>query len=112
MRYREYVLTDRGYYVAALEGPGEIWGLDNMVVDGDDQRFHHLAYSGYPDGGLMAIDRPDKSRCLAVFPDGATLPAGGMEILAADVVALLVADYGWPESTTLVDGLPVWPREL
>lgn len=110
MRYYEHPLTDLGYHVAALAGPGEIWGLDNMVVDGDDQRFWHLGYSGYPAGAVCYIDTPDKYKALAVTPDGASLPESSTEIPAADVVDLLVAEYGWPEGTRLVDGMPTWPE--
>ena len=107
MRYAEYALTDLGYRLVETGLPlPEIWGLDNI----DDQRFEHVGVAGYPPSALMCLDRPDRSTTLAIF-DGAALPEGVTEILAVDVVALLVAEYGWPEGTTLVDGLPVRPRE-
>lgn len=111
MQYAEYILTDHGFYVHAQVGPGEIWGLDNRVEDGDDQRFEHLGVDGHPEGALMVIDVPGlvKTKTLALYPDGATLPEGGTEILAADVLPLLLAEYGWPEGTTLVDGIPYEP---
>ncbi|PKN07947.1 MAG: hypothetical protein CVU73_11155 [Deltaproteobacteria bacterium HGW-Deltaproteobacteria-8] len=114
MKYAEYSLTDLGYHLAALDGPGEIFGLDNRVVDEDgfedDQRFWHLGVTGHPEGAALILERPDKSRCLAVFADGVTLPPGGTEILAAEVVDLLEAEYGWPQGTRLVDGLPTGPE--
>jgi hypothetical protein len=112
MQYAEYILTEQGYYVVALDGPGEIWGLDNMLTEEDDQRFYPLPVQGYPSGALLCIDAPGpkRTKTLAVFADGVTLPAGGTEIPAADVVELLVADYGWPEGTSLVDGVPVGPE--
>jgi len=112
MQYAEYPLTDHGFFVHALVGPGEIWGLDNRVEDDDDQRFHHLGVDGHPSGAVMVIDVPGllKTKTLALFPDGATLPEGGTEIPAAAVVDLLVAEYGWPVGTTLVDGIPYEPE--
>ena len=112
MNYAEYPLMDRGFHVEALGGPGDIEGLTNMVVDGDDQRFWHLGIEGYPQGALCCLDAPGqvKTKTLAIFEDGAELPEGGTEIAAADVVALLVSEYGWPEGTQLVDGVPVAPR--
>lgn len=109
MKYAQYTLADLGYHVAALGGPGEIWGLDNMVVDDDDQRFWHLGVSGYPDGAQALFEHPGKSRCLAVFEDGVTPPEGGMPVPAEDVPELLMADYGWPAGTLLVEGMPTWP---
>jgi len=109
MKYAEYTLTDLGFYVVALGGPGEIWGLDNMMVDDDDQRFRHLGYTGYPEGQVMLCERPDKTKCFAAF--ASTAPTGGTAILAANVVSLLVSDYGWPVGTTLVDGLPMLPAQ-
>lgn len=118
MKFAEYPLTDHGFYVEALGGPGEIWGLDNMRTtdeDGfeDDQRFRHLGVSGAPEGALRCIDAPrlTKTKTLAIFEDGAELPQGGTEIAAADVVALLEAEYGWPEGSRLVDGMPTGPVE-
>lgn len=106
-------LVDLGYHVDALDGPGEIWGLDNQATDEDDQRFHHLGYDGYPDGAQALYDRPDHGAVLAVLPDGTGLPVGGTEIAATDVVDLLVAEYSWPQGTSLgADGLPVRPREV
>lgn len=116
MRYVEYLLVDRGFFVTALGGVGEVWGLDNRVTDEegfeDDQTFRHLGVDGYPDGRLFSVDRPGqaKTKCLAFFADDAEPPQGGTEILAADVVALLVAEYGWPVGTTMVDGMPVAPE--
>jgi len=116
MQYAEYALTDKGYLVETLGGPGEIFGLDNRVVDEDgfedDQRFLHLGVEGYPAGALVCYDAPGsvKTKTLAIFEDGVTLPEGGTDIPAADVVALLVAEYGWPEGATLVGGLLVTPE--
>jgi hypothetical protein len=115
MRYIEYKLTDRGYHVAALDGPGEIFGLDNRIVDDDgfedDQRFWHLGIDGYPQGALCCLDAPGqmKTKTLAIFADGVTPPTGGTEILVANLVVLLVAEYGWPEGSRLVDGMPTGP---
>jgi hypothetical protein len=107
MQYAEYTLTDLGHADAEGNHLDSIEGRDNQT-----QPFHHLGYAGYPDGRLMAMDAPgpSKTKTLGVFADGVTLPAGGTEILAADVVDLLVADYGWPVGTQLVDGLPVAPE--
>ncbi len=110
MKYAQYTLTDLGYHVAALGGPGEIWGLDNMVVDDEDQRFWHLGVSGYPGGARALFERPDKSRCLAVFADGVTLPQGGTPVPTEDVPGLLMVDYGWPAGTLLVEGMPTQPE--
>lgn len=113
MQCAEYQLVDRGYYLEALGGPAdEIWGLDNMVADGDDQRFHHLGVSGYPEGAIVYYDAPGekKTKTLAIFEDGAVLPEGGTEILAGEVVARLVAEYGWPTGSRLVDGMPTGPE--
>lgn len=119
MKYAKYSLTDLGFYVVAISGPGEIFGLDNRLVDDDgfedDQRFRHLGTVGYPGGALCCLDALGQGKTmktLAVFADGAELPEGGTEILAADVVDLLVAEYGWPEGTTLMDGLPVAPERV
>lgn len=114
MQFAEYPLIDHGFYVEALGGPGEIWGLDNMLTDDDDQRFRHLGVSGAPEGALRCIDAPGltKTKTLAIFEDGAPLPAGGTEIPAADVVALLEAEYGWPTGSRLVDGMPMGPERV
>lgn len=115
MRYAEYGVTDNGYYVHAIGGPGEIWGLDNRIEDDDDQRFEHIPPSGYPAGAVAIIDMEGgpRTRCLAIFEDGTEPPAGGAEIAAADVPALLVADYGWPAGTVLdAGGMPARPRAL
>lgn len=110
-KFAEYPLTDHGFYVVALDGPGEIWGLDNTVQDDDDQRFRHLGVSGAPEGALLCIDAPGltKTKTLAIFEDGAPMPDGGTEIPAANVVDLLVSEYGWPAGSRLVDGMPMGP---
>lgn len=115
MIYVECPLVDNGFYVYAIEGPGEIWGLDNINDEYGDRRFAALPPTGYPEGAVMCLDAPldkqgRKTKTLAILPDGAALPEGGTEILAVDVVAMLVSEYGWPEGTTLVEGLPVAPR--
>jgi hypothetical protein len=116
LHYVEYQLTDHGFHVAALDGPGEIYGLDNRVVDDDgyedDQRFWHIPVEGYPDGALCCLDAPGlkKTKTLAIFEDGTELPQGGTEIPAAEVVALLEADYGWPAGSRLVGGMPMGPE--
>jgi hypothetical protein len=105
MQYAEYALTDLGYVDGEGAPLASIDGRDNAVAP-----FRHLGYVGYPDGRIAAYDRADKSVCLAVFATGETLPAGGTEIVAADVPALLIARYGWPTGTTLgQDGLPAAP---
>ncbi|MHC1700271.1 MAG: hypothetical protein AB9900_04715 [Humidesulfovibrio sp.] len=107
MNYAECDLIDRGFRLVEGDMPlPEIWGLDNT----GDQAFYHAGIVGYPDNALMCIDRVDRTKTLAILPDGAALPEGGTEILAADVVDLLLTEYGWPEGTTLVDGLPVAPE--
>lgn len=117
MQYAEYPLTDPGYHVVALDGPGEIWGLDNRFTadeDGfeDNQRFTPLPVTGYPEGALLYHDAPGpvKTRTLAIFEDGAALPEGGTKILAANLVTLLEAEYGWPTGSRLVDGMPMGPE--
>ena len=108
----ECPLVDNGYFVEALDGPGEIWGLDNTVQDDDDQRFRHLGVSGAPEGALRCIDAPGltKTKTLAIFEDGVQLPEGGTEIPASVVVDLLVDEYGWPAGSRLVDGMPMGPE--
>ncbi len=112
MRYIECALTDLGYHVFAIDGPGEIWGLDNIADEFGDRRFEALPATGYPANALMCIDAPGdiKTKTMAILPDGAEPPEGGTEIAAADVVDLLLAEYGWPEGTTLVAGVPVAPE--
>ena len=116
MRYGEYPLIDQGFHVNALGGPGEIYGLDNRVVDDDgyedDQRFWHIPVEGYPEGALCCYEVPGqvKTKTLAIFEYGVQLPEGGTEIAAADVVALLEAEYGWPAGSRLVDGMPMGPE--
>lgn len=112
MRYIEYALTDLGYHVAALDGPGEIWGLDNRVEDGDDQRFWHLGIVPVLTAAVVCYEKPGtaKTKALAVFADGVTPPEGGTEILADDVVALLESDYDWPAGSRLVSGIPMGPE--
>jgi hypothetical protein len=107
MRYAEYFLIDLGYVDGNGEPLASIEGRDNAV-----EPFRHLGYVGYPDGRIAAYDRADKSACLAVFAAGAATSAGGTEIAAADVAALLIASYGWPMGTTLgEDGLPAAPAK-
>lgn len=111
MNYVAYQLTDLGY--ATMDGTPlpDIWGLDNRVEDDIDLRFQHLGYDGYPEGARCCIDAPDKTRTLAVIADEVTPPDGGTEVAAADVPALLMAEFGWPEGTTLDgDGMPVAPE--
>ena len=105
MRYLECDLMDRGYVDVQGALLQSIDGLTNV----GDESFRHLGYSGYPANALAQWERPDKSRCVAVFADGEELPEGGTEIAAADMVALLVADYGWPAGSRLVDGMPMGP---
>ncbi len=105
MQYIECVLTDLGFVDGEGLALASIEGLDNLT-----EPFRHLGYAGYPDGALMCIDRADRAATLAILPDGAELPEGGTEIQAADVVDLLLADYGWPVGTTLVAGVPVAPE--
>jgi hypothetical protein len=105
MKYSEFDLTDLGYVDGEGAPLASIAGRDNAV-----EPFRHRGYVGYPDGRIAAYDRADKRACLAVFAAGAEPPAGGTEIAAADVPALLIASYGWPAGTTLgQDGLPAAP---
>lgn len=119
LRYIEYTLADNGFYVAALGGVGEIWGLDNRLVDEDgfedDQRFWHLGKTPDLSTATVCYETPDQAKALAIYPDGAQTPEGGTEIAAADVPTLLMsAAYGWPVGTTLdAAGMPQRPeREL
>ncbi|MHC1701813.1 MAG: hypothetical protein AB9900_12730 [Humidesulfovibrio sp.] len=105
MQYVECALTDLGFVDGEGLALSSIEGLDNTT-----HPFRHLGFTGYPDGALMCIDRADRAATLAILPDGAEMPEDGTELLAAEVVDLLLADYGWPEGTTLVDGLPVGPE--
>ncbi len=105
MRYVECGLADLGFVDSAGSPIIDISGRDNVT-----EPFRHLGY-GYPDNALMCIDRADRAATLAILPDGASLPSGGTEVDAADVVGLLLAEYGWPEGTALVDGLPVAPEK-
>lgn len=107
MQYIEYPLTDLGYYVDALGGPGDITGLSNQ----GSETFHHLGVVGAPIGAVMYIDTLGaKTKTLAIFEDGASIPGGGTAVLSKDVADLLVSDYGWPAGTSLgVGGLPVQP---
>ena len=107
MQYAEYPLADRGFVDGAGNPLSSIIGRDNTT-----QPFRHLGYAGYPAGALWCIDAPGdiKTKTLAIFDDGVTMPEGGTEIPAAAVVALLVAEYGWPVGTTLdANGMPQAP---
>ncbi len=104
MKYAQYTLTDLGYRapVAGIDPLPEIWGLSNR----DEERFEHKGFAGYPATHVWMTEHG--GRVLAAFegePD-----AGGTEIAAADVVALLEAEYGWPQGSRLVDGIPTGPE--
>jgi hypothetical protein len=105
MEYAEYALIDRGYVDEKGNPLASIEGRDNQT-----EPFRHLGLAGYPAGRIMCFDAPGQHKTLAVFADGVSLPEGGTEIQATGVVVLLVADYGWPEGTQLVDGVPVAPE--
>jgi hypothetical protein len=114
MQYRDYILTDLGFFDPETgEHRNSIEGLDNQTPG---QLFRHAGIEGQPSNALRIIDIPGespKTKCLGLIADDATPDAGGTEIAAADVPALLVAEYGWPEGTALgEDGMPVWPATL
>lgn len=112
MQYRIITVPNLGYASPDVANPDitpvEIWGLDNR----DDQRFQHLGYA-WPDLSGVTVHRtcerggPVEDKTILVAYEGAL--AIGVDVPVADVVPLLIADYGWPEGTTLVDGLPVAP---
>ena len=108
MNAYELQLTNHGYVDANGDLWPEITGLDNLVVDGEDYRFYPLPITGYPDVPHAAwAERPGVS--VLVWCE--TAPTGGVPKTPQEALALLVGPYGWPEGTTLVDGLPVVPRE-
>lgn len=110
MRYVAFPITDLGYATPDGTPLPNIWGLDNLDQDGIDLRFIHLGYVGYPTGARCCIDAPDKSKTLAVFEDGADIPASGSEVAASDLPAWLMTELGWPVGTTMgSDGLPLAP---
>lgn len=102
----EYLLTDMEYFApdAGIDPLPEIWGLSNV----GDEKFEHKGITGYPITHSWMIEKGGK--VLALFegsPD-----EGGTEIPEAEVVAKLIADYGFPQGTTMgADGLPVVPEE-
>jgi len=118
MIYAEYDIIDLGYALVSgdVAPLGEIWGLSNRVINDPetgevyDERFVHQGYEGYPAGAAWLTEQRNGAdqpvRVLAAFdsePD-----AGGTPVPAEGVPALLMADYGWPDGTTLgEDGLPV-----
>ncbi|MGE4292484.1 MAG: hypothetical protein AB7E32_09770 [Desulfovibrio sp.] len=90
----------------------EIALLDN----GPGEEFTHLGYD-YPDlsGATVRLaveadDGPTTDKRLLVAYEGAELTEGEA-VSAGNVPALLIADYGWPDGTTLgADGLPAAPE--
>ena len=109
MNYAEYPLTDRGYEApnASLNPVADIWGLDNVK----DEIFVHKGITGYPANAVTCFDAPGGSKTLAVF-DG-PIADGGTEIGEGDLVALLVADYGWPAGMYIDNsGLPRCQAEV
>jgi len=104
MKYAQYTLTDLGYRapVAGIDPLPEIWGLSNK----DEERFEHKGFAGYPTTHVWMAEHG--GRVLAAFE--AEPDAGGTPVPAEDVPALLMADYGWPEGSRLVDGIPTWPE--
>lgn len=105
MEYREYSLIDRGYRVENVPAPipsRSLTGLKNK----SGSRFSHQGYA-YPVGKYVIISEvPGKK----VLVRGAGLE-GGRVVPEKDVPALLMADYGWPDGTTMKDGLPVRPEK-
>ncbi|MBU1040285.1 MAG: hypothetical protein KKF77_04205 [Proteobacteria bacterium] len=107
MQYTEFDLTDLGYVDGEGKPLASIAGRDNQT-----DPFRHLGYEGYPAAAVRCIDVPGdiKTKTLAILPDGEPLPEDGTVVLVDDVVDLLVAEYGWPEGTTLAEGIPVEPE--
>jgi hypothetical protein len=119
MQYKRVPLADKGYSMVdgnvSLEG---VSGLKNKVIIEDefedDQRFYHRGYEGFPDTSdctvhmmIMRTEAPFSG--LYIFEGN--IP-GGTEIAEADVLAALIAEFGFPAGTTLgADGLPVVPEE-
>lgn len=110
MLYRQLTILNLGYADSAT---GEVLGS----IDGLPGGFEHLGYA-YPDLSsvtvLLAVeadDGPTTDKRLLVAYEGDELTEGN-EVLAADVLATLQADFGWPGDATLdQDGLPVRPVE-
>jgi len=100
MQAYEQQLTDHGYADADGNHLASIDGLDNMGAE----RFHHLGVTGYPDVPCAAwAEIPGVS----VLVWSETAPTGGVPKTQSAALALLKGTYGWPEGTTMVDGLPV-----
>lgn len=105
MQYAQYNLIDLGYCatVAGIDPLPEIWGLSNQ----GEESFEHKGITGYPVSHTWMTEKGGK--VLALF-DGSP-DEGGVEVAEADVIAKLMADYGYPAETTLgADGKPVTPE--
>lgn len=111
MIYCEFVVQNMGYVSPSASAPTlnpvEIWGLDN----GPDEEFAHLGYDYPAELSDVTVHwreergGPTDDKHILIAYEGDALSIG-TDVAETDVVALLVADYGWPEDTTLVDGLP------
>ncbi len=99
----ELQLASLGYIDAEGNTLPNVDGLTNVGAE----RFRFLGYSGYPDVPCAALaEIPGVS--VLVWCE--TAPTGGVLKTPEQALALLKGPYGWPEGTTLVDGLPVRPE--
>lgn len=106
MLFAEYAIADNGYVDKDGNALASIDGLSGM----GHQRFSHAGYSGGPAPSAVIAEAPDKSKVLAAFSD--TVEPGGNDVAAVDVLTLLVADYGWPDTAVMgADGLPMVPGD-
>ncbi|MBI9078883.1 MAG: hypothetical protein JEY79_03980 [Pseudodesulfovibrio sp.] len=114
MKYRLITIVNLGYASPDTESPEvnpvDIWGLDNL----DDEKFSHIGYDYPPEIAAvtvhMQIEKGGPTGNLTGFVayKGETLTIGE-DIL--DPVAVLIADFGWSEKTSLdSDGLPEIPE--